>query len=231
MKKIVFRPNNHPISKINIDPQPSISCLPEWYKNTPSNIDNEFRFVDGGINFTYKKCVPYLDAMSCGYLLFLSSDVYVDQSGNSEFTMQWKISDEVISTHYKDQIKYMKISNSYSKMPFVWNSGFTIETKNGYSCLFTHPLNRLDLPFVTLSGIVDTDKHKISINFPFFLKKDFNGIIPKGTPIVQIIPFKRENWKISIEKTLENIDSFKKEHMSYLQNAYRKLSWSRKSYR
>jgi hypothetical protein len=46
-----------------------------------------------------------------------------------------------------------------------------------------------------LPAIVDTDKHPIMVNFPFFLKENFSGVIPYGTPIVQVIPFKRENWK------------------------------------
>lgn len=231
MNEIIFRPTNEQMKNININPKPAIEHLPQWYKDTPSNIDNEFKFLEGGVNFTFKKCVPYLDAMSCGYLLSLPCDIYVDQSNGTNPSIHWKLSEEIVSTHYKEQIKTMKTSNLYSKTPFVWMNGFSIETKSGYSCLFVHPLNRLDLPFFTLAGIVDTDKHKISVNFPFLVKKDFNGIIPKDTPIVQIIPFKRENWKFSIKDKLDSLDLLKKQHHLYLQNAYKRLSWSRKSYR
>jgi hypothetical protein len=60
----------------------------------------------------------------------------------------------------------------------------------------THPLNRTDLPFYTLSGIVDSDNYMGEGKVPFFIKKDFTGIIPAGTPIVQIIPIKTDEvWK------------------------------------
>jgi hypothetical protein len=34
----------------------------------------------------------------------------------------------------------------------------------------------------------------MSGNIPFFIKEGFSGVIPKGTPIAQVIPFKRESW-------------------------------------
>jgi hypothetical protein len=52
-----------------------------------------------------------------------------------------------------------------------------------------------------LSGIVDsTILHEGSI--PFFIKKGFEGIIPAGTPILQIIPFKKDNWTSKVNSGL-----------------------------
>ena len=31
-------------------------------------------------------------------------------------------------------------------------------------------------------------------NVPFFIKSGFEGVIPAGTPIAQLIPIKREKW-------------------------------------
>ena len=30
--------------------------------------------------------------------------------------------------------------------------------------------------------------------YPFYINKDFEGLIPAGTPMYQMIPFKRESW-------------------------------------
>jgi hypothetical protein len=50
-----------------------------------------------------------------------------------------------------------------------------------------------------LPGIVDTDKYTAPVNFPFVINDiNFEGIIPKGTPIAQVIPFKRDPWEIKI---------------------------------
>ena len=66
---------------------------------------------------------------------------------------------------------------------------------------------------------------------PFFLKAGFTGIIPKGTPIAQLIPFKREDWK------LEETTGLKKEgeiegynSLSVISGWYKKNRWRKKTY-
>ena len=43
-------------------------------------------------------------------------------------------------------------------------------------------------------GVIDTDTLNTGSNAPFVLRKNFAGLIPKGTPMFQIFPFKRESW-------------------------------------
>jgi hypothetical protein len=66
----------------------------------------------------------------------------------------------------------------------------------GAGGLFTHPVNRTDLPFTTLTGLVDCDSfHDSPLNFPArWHDADFNGVLPKGTPVAQCLPVKREAW-------------------------------------
>jgi len=220
-----------------IHPKPAIESLPIWYKESKAFLDDKKYHIilpkNGKANVTYKKCVPFLDAMSCGYFIFLNHDLYVDQTGESEYRIQWRILDKPqVGEHSVDQTSQMVIDEKvYSRIPYKWLNLFYIKTKPGYSCLFTHPMNRFDLPFTTLSGIVDTDKHGVDISFPFLLKNDFNGIIEKGTPIVQIIPFKRQNWKMKFGEFYKENAYKSEELMSFASNAYKKLSWSRKTYR
>ena len=76
---------------------------------------------------------------------------------------------------------------------------WTIESPPGYSLLFTHPVNRADLPFTTLTGLVDTDAYRdVNVHFPaHWHDLAFNGVLPKGTPVAQCIPVKRESWAAS----------------------------------
>jgi hypothetical protein len=83
---------------------------------------------------------------------------------------------------------------------------------------------RDDLPFYSLPSIVDTDRHPAPVNFPFFLRKDFTGILESGTPIMQIIPFKREEWKSEV--LLDTSGVFEKKW----QQAKRKISNNYKTY-
>ena len=95
-----------------------------------------------------------------------------------------------------------------------------------------HPSQRHDLPFFTLTAIVDTDKFPNKLHLPFFIKEGFEGIIEAGTPIAQIIPIKRDVWK-SEKKSFQE-----KTHILYNNamqinfiRAYKNKIWSRKVYR
>ena len=76
-----------------------------------------------------------------------------------------------------------------------------IRTPGGYSTLFIAPLNRLCYPFCTLGGIVETDTYYNSVSFPLLLLDAEIGKVhrlEKGTPLVQAIPFRRDDWEMSI---------------------------------
>ena len=49
-----------------------------------------------------------------------------------------------------------------------------------------------------LSGVVDTDAFPTPVNFPFVVTAgDGVHVLPKGTPLVQVIPFRRADAAIS----------------------------------
>ena len=83
-----------------------------------------------------------------------------------------------------------------------FNNFWTIEAPPGYSLLFTHPINRSDLPFTTLTGLVDCDTfHRSPVHFPArWHDAGFNGVLPKGTPVAQCLPVKRETWSATFEE-------------------------------
>ena len=95
-------------------------------------------------------------------------------------------------------------------------------------------MNNPDDRFFIIPGIVDTDTFKLEINFPIVFNGDkydsLKTTIKRGTPYVQVIPFKRDSWKMSIEETKEkkkDIFNFYK----YILNVYKKTSWSKKSWK
>ncbi|MCG8461128.1 MAG: hypothetical protein MI919_32995, partial [Holophagales bacterium] len=68
-----------------------------------------------------------------------------------------------------------------------FNNFWTIECPSGWSLLVTHPVNREDLPFRTLTGLVDADRYGDAfIHFPArWSDPDFTGLLPRGTPVAQ----------------------------------------------
>ena len=113
---------------------------------------------------------------------------------------------------------------------------FIIKTPPGYSCLFLSPMNNRDDRFEIIPGIVDTDTFEYEINFPFVINGDkyetLETVIERGTPIAQIIPFKRESWEMEIEGkknytgyTLKGFQLYKKIINNYKTFLWRKKSW------
>jgi hypothetical protein len=88
--------------------------------------------------------------------------------------------------------------------------------------------------FTIIEGIVDTDQYKAPVNFPFVLNDiKWEGIIPAGTQMAQVIPFKRESWKHKIgsneERIEQNLVAAKLKTLFF--NSYKRQFWSRKEYR
>ena len=94
----------------------------------------------------------------------------------------------------------------------------------------THPLNRLDLPFYTLSGIIDGPYVLLREgNNPFYLKKGFEGLIPQGTPIAQLILIKNEKWRsVKDASLLQQAELNDKKSGALLHGWYKTNHWKKK---
>jgi hypothetical protein len=113
-----------------------------------------------------------------------------------------------------------------------WSNPWGIKTPPGYSCLFKPPSYNPNPWFEILEGVVDTDTFFASVNFPFVLKsleKEF--MIPAGTPIAQVIPFKRDEWTHSISQDKEPHNSVFSYINSQFFDRYKNMFWKKKSYK
>lgn len=169
------------------------TMIPDWYKKTSSYVDDKkIPDGDGNTTGTIKKCMPVFDAISAGYLILSPADIYVSIiDGVQRF--QWA-NFSLIGFHPIQQAELhpLKKPHAYPK----WINPWSIRTPEGYSTLFVHPMHR-DLPFTIMPGVVDTDTYFAPVNFPMVINDpNFEGYIPQGTPIAQVIPFKRDNWEI-----------------------------------
>lgn len=220
-------------------PQPAKTKIPSWYKNMPNHVNDDNKSglslnVNSAVNTTLKACSPFLDCLTTGYIFELSADVEVRKQVNNTFLVRWRTIEDMVTLHSEDQHpNFPTPQEGSSTSVFKWYNPFNIKTPKGYSCLFTHPFNRNELPFRTLSGVVDTDSYTNCVQFPFQIL-DFEGpfmIIEKGTPLAQIMPFKRENWT---HKTHEYDETIAKAHgfelFSKIVRSYKNQYWQKKTY-
>jgi hypothetical protein len=232
---IQFTPELEVYEVLEAYPRPASSFLPKWFKDMPEKLNPSSKDIlleDRVLNSTIKKCAPFLDSLTSGYMFPLPADVQVSQTPE-QYRISWSTTFKIAETHSITQVPTLPVPDEYEPMPYKWIGTYAIKTPPGYSVLITHPLNHFDLPFFSFSGVVDTDAYSFSsVSFPFYLRKDFEGIIKKGTPIAQVIPFKRENWKSEImpygsDKRVKHATDILK---NSIDRAYKKKYWAKKKY-
>ena len=226
VKKIKFASSDETITT----PKPSLRYIPDWYKKSEKFIGGKPQVVNYSKNLGLKACIPFIDAMKTGYIVETWQDIQVVQTSSGP-SVSWVTHPDPISYRGNSPDELMPVPAGCSPNSFVWLTNISMETPKGYSVLVTHPFNRSDLPFVTLSGVVDTDGGMYGGNLPFFFKENFEGIIPIGTPMFQIFPFKRENWELEIDAELHNkTTSLRKNSLKHISGWYHKTLWNRKTY-
>ena len=230
MKRISFRISSSEIASVEEYPVPSSTVLPEWFKDVPTQSHRDARVLGSRIALNMKSCVPFLDSLTSGYIKRLSTDVIIR---NRDGVIEYYYPGHPVMADREET--HLPRINGFIHHEFIWNTYVWPKTPPGYSCIITHPFNRYDLPFITMTGIVDTDRFGAldgGGNLPFMLREGFDGIIPAGTPIYQIIPLKRDEWEhdtgVTPQEQAEDIRAKLRRHFS---GAYKRYFWTRKTYR
>lgn len=177
-------------------PKPAIKALPSYFAKLQKNI------TPNPASSTVKKCVPFLEAMSAGFVIPMWCDVFVvARNGdiNLEFPPHLNMETSV-SQHTYEQISGHPLAETpYGKMPLKLHSPWIIQSEPGVSCLFCSPLNHMETRLKILDGVVDTDNYYNHINFPFiWTGGDGEFYIKKGTPLVHVIPFARQKFTLDV---------------------------------
>jgi hypothetical protein len=212
-------------------PKPANSFIPDWYKKIESYVGGKKVPSDyGQTSATIKKCIPVFDAITAGYIIVSPCDVYVEQKEGVPF-FKWSGFDTITFHPITQTIGHPATKDGFDSPK--WMNPWAIKTPKGYSVLIVSPMHR-DLPFEILPGIVDTDTYSNPINFPFkLLNPKWEGLIPVGTPIAQVIPFKREPWNMKLggEKELTVIKYIQLKSSTAFFDKYKKFWWHSKEYK
>ena len=225
-------------------PEPASKNIPDWYKDAPSySLGNKMQTgikEENGAsvrvtNATIKKCMPVFDAMSVGYIIKVPADIEVYKTKNGDttataFSWTWRAP---VKQHPMEQIvSYPHNGVHKFSIPKFLNP-WIIVTPPGYSCLFVSPMHR-DSKFNILPGIVDTDNFDHAVNFPFMLNdSNFEGKIEAGTPMAQVIPFKRDNFSYELYNVEEYIEKYPETTIftEEFPESYKKNNWNKKNYK
>ena len=187
-------------------PIPARTGLPDWLRAMPSEAEAPLL---GAPVRTLKHCPPFIDAMSFGVLLPLAADLVIE---NGEVSWNWDmpwlpdtlIPRAPVGLHLPQQAEgapFRVAASTILKFMNFW----TLEAPQGWSLLFTHPLNREDLPFRTLGGLVDCDRFVDGyVHVPaLWTDAGFTGVLPRGTPVAQVVAVPREGSELQVETMSE----------------------------
>ncbi len=215
-----------------IAPAPARQHIPDWLRDMPNEAATDF--TGGHALRTLKQCPPFLDVMQAGFLFFLQADITIEDG--------WVRWDEgvpavegsshprsPVALHAVEQLKDSPLDQGQMALKFL--NFFTIAMPPGWFALFTHPHNRAELPFQTLSGMVDAHHfaHGL-VHFPAMLAGDFEGVIPKGTPVAQMVPVPGAQLKPSAHVGAMTEDEFRR-HLEVSQDLRDEPGAYRKSFR
>jgi hypothetical protein len=176
-------------------PVPARAALPEWLRRMAPRLPSA---VHQRPVRTVKQCPPFVDAMAHGFVIPLPCDVSVEEG---KFAWDWPLPPLAIRDHPRAPLSF-HVAEQLAGSPLAaghrsalkFNSFWTVELEPGWSLMAVHPINRADLPFRLVSGLVDADRFSaVGINFPaIWTDATFCGVLPRGTPIAQCYPVPRE---------------------------------------
>lgn len=171
-------------------PVPARTMLPDWFRRLPAIDSAHLSTSNNGL--TVKRCMPFFDALATGWILPLAATVRLEVScGGRTVLAGWEFDRTMVSNHSPPQVAGHPLQ---PRPPCKFHNHWTIRTAPGWSCLFLPPLNRPNGVFECVAGIVDTDTYASPVHLPFFATgPDGLHVLERGTPLVQIIPFRRDD--------------------------------------
>src|SRR5438105_13349809 len=136
-------------------PYPATKEIPAWFKSMATEGQ-----VQGITLPTVKICPPFIEAMTCGYIIPLGADITLSLDhagkfhGNGPTCLSPSRFTNIVQLHQAVQAQGAPFENCpVVKVLNPW----LIRTPPGYSTLFLPTLYRFHMPLVPLAGLVETD--------------------------------------------------------------------------
>ena len=212
----------------DIRPKPANKFIPEWWKNVPFDLNLEkekYRFDSNMV----RQCPAFPDLFSSGYILPMWADTtfYFDKETNE---YEWKCGSAnspfkinvFDSFQFTDHANY-QYKDKVASVVFQFINPWYLKLPKGYSVfqipLFYHQKEKYEI----LPGTYDpynanTDKLEVA----YFGDKE-EIFIKRGTPLVQYIPYKKENFDFGFRDQNEN--DIKEEYRSQVKRIGHFKNW------
>jgi len=220
---------------VEYQPAPAAEHLPDWFKKLNS-VEVPSKFL------TAQSCRGIYDVMTSGYLVFWPIDVTISKDENNKLFMKQTGRDDMeierglFHPHTHLQLGHYPDANLSAQKFGVEKVGlpYKMKTSKKTSLMMIQPPYRPELKTEVMPGIIDTDKFYSPLNVLFTIKPvDFTKDIKisAGTPLAQLVPFVRSEWKIKYNKLDEQLDQTTQENLMFINKHYQKKLWTRKVFK
>ena len=193
--------------------KPASAYTPQWFKTMNDYIEVPAFKEEGKPNYfgkpkeiakryiggTVKRCPAIIDQITEGFIIPMWADFLVQRDMDN---FEWDnkgIKKYGIEFHSPEQIAGWKMKKTDYSHAVKFVNPWRIYTPPGYSVMFLAPTYQFERRFTVLPGIVETDNYH-SIHFPTVWHTTKDAIIERGTPFIQVIPFKRDKWNLNVDQ-------------------------------
>ncbi len=203
MPTIEFNTYTHTAYENMFRPIPASKMLPDWWKKSKVHA-----LQNMGVTITLRACPAMHDVLATGYYICTNRDIecVYDETPSGGFWHVRAEGNSASATNLKNQLldNFVFIQGDGSdERPhdaFKFQVPWMVTTPPGYSCLYLDPFLFQNKYFRTWQGLMDTDMFNNNTDnsqvIVYPLAKNTFTIL-EGTPIVQVIPYRREEWVAS----------------------------------
>lgn len=206
-------------------PEPVAACkdMPKWFRDTENLTKSKCPFAfnsDTSVTniVNIKNCPAVFDYLTTGYIIKAWDNIMV-RNLDGNLHLNWEkaclhaeMGEDIFKTHQTSiQMPGMcgdnePLYHGFHKLLSPW----FVKTPPGVSLYITNPSQYRDKRFTTLDGVIHPEEKPITLQWFFEWNKELplnvdenefdskNQIIKKGTPLIMIIPFKRDEYKSQV---------------------------------
>ncbi|MEL6481783.1 MAG: hypothetical protein AAFQ75_10060 [Pseudomonadota bacterium] len=176
-------------------PVPARAALPDWLRAMPSDVESP---LIGEAVRTLKHCSPMIDALALGFILPLPARVEA-RGGALHWDWDFPVIEDAplsrapLGVHVPEQASGSPLAPAEGGFIVKFLNYWSLSAPPGWQILFTHPFGHPDLPFRTLTGLVDADGFRDGyVHFPaLWPNPGWEGVLEAGTPVAQAIALPR----------------------------------------
>ena len=205
-------------------PGPAIKFLPEWLRRMP----NLAVSTDGTRESqTVKKCPPFLEAVTMGYLIPLTYDVELTCSASGE--VDYRSNGPAIDARFPIDVR----GTPFDRMIVLrFHNPWRLKTPPGYSTLVLPMLGRYELPMTVVPGLIDTDTDDGEVFVPMIvgMRPGQRLTLARGTALAQVVPVSRGPWRHECGTYDEDRREAAEVEFEKDPHHYKNAHWAKKSY-